>query len=89
MPDKYKWFWVIGTIVGWLTTGDEDNDCILEDDVAVVQTDDGHFWIRWLGNDYSPIDPANPEGPAIGAKISFKTNLSEQYEYTRLARGES
>ena len=92
MTDKYKFFAVEGIIVGWLDTSDDENDCIMEHDVAIVQNDDGRSYIRWLGNDWEQIDTL-PQGEraeqvaAIGTRIRFMTNVSEQREYTKLAHG--
>lgn len=88
--DKYGTFEVEGIIVGWMTT-DHEAQNIYEDDVAVVQADDGHTFIRWLGSGWEQIDPppALPAGKVavVGTRISFKTDWNEQVEYTRIARG--
>lgn len=101
MTDKYEFFQVEGIVVGWLNTSDDENDCIMENDVAIVQTDGMVCYVRWLGNDWQQIDPPPTteytsgresatveQQAAIGTRIRFNTNLSEQAEYTKLARGQ-
>ena len=106
MPKGEEWFTVEGVIVGWLKTAD-DGDLqqgaveIFEGDVAIVQTEQGQAFIRWLGNDWQQIDPPPitsyqsgaesatvEQFAAIGTKIRFNTNYREQMDYTRMARGE-
>jgi hypothetical protein len=85
-------FWVTGIIVGWLRTGNGEE--VLEDDVAVVQTESArsYSYLRWLGATWFQIDPPESEEygkqAAIGTKIRFQTTREEQVEYTKLARGE-
>jgi hypothetical protein len=95
---KKGWTTVEGVIVGWLATNNPEDDeaNIFEDDVAVVQTDDGTTFLRWLGNDWAQIDPppeVHDDGhqinqfAAVGTRISFSTNVHEQREYAHLAKG--
>jgi hypothetical protein len=84
--ERYKWFEVEGIIVGWLSTG-INGDEIYEEDVAVVQADDGHTFIRWIGNDWFPVDPPDAEAATVGLRIRFTTNWDEQITYTKIARG--
>lgn len=92
--DKYEKFTIEGVIVGWLTT-DHDNDSerrnLYEDDVAVVQADDGHTFVRWLGSGWEQVDPPvnilAGKVAVVGTRISFTTTWDEQVEYTRIARG--
>lgn len=64
MVGKDRWFTVEGIVVGWLRTNPGGEEP-LEDDVAVVQTDDGRSFIRWLGNDWEQIDPPPKALPPI------------------------
>lgn len=103
MASEEAYFTVEGTIVGWLHLGDEDDDNIMENDVAIVQTDEGVCYLRWLGLDWIQVDPppnyivagtsgrveAVEQFAAIGTRIRFDTNLREQSEYTRLSKGQS
>lgn len=92
------WFPVEGVIVGWLRSVDDGDlaagaEEVFEADVAVVQTDDYVCYVRWLGNDWSQIDPP-PEDlggghdlqmAAVGTRIYFSTCRREQRDYTRIA----
>ena len=93
--DKYGKFTVEGVIVGWLQAdaniGESWDMNIYEDDVAIVQADDGHTFIRWLGSGWEQIDPpiniAAGKVAVVGTRISFITTWDEQIQYTRIARG--
>jgi|SRR5215831_16362513 len=64
MVGKDRWFEVEGIVVGWLQTNPGGEEP-LEADVAVVQTDGGRSFIRWLGNDWTQIDPPPTELPDL------------------------
>lgn len=86
MRNDERWFKVEGIVVGWLRTG-SNGDEVYEDEVAIVQQDNGLTFIRWLGNDYTMVDPPEAQEAAIGARIGFTTTMDEQLEYTKIARG--
>jgi hypothetical protein len=84
--DKYGKFTVTGIIIGWLeTNGGDDN--IYESNVAVVQAEDGHTFLRWLGIEHVITDPVDARAAVVGTQITFVTTWAEQIEYTKVARG--